>query len=123
MSNLNGLNAGDFVAVMSTAGWGRGSIEKRCVQRTTPTRVVLENGAVFSRRGVMVGSGEWSRIRAEPWDDAAHASLMEEIRQERELHMARRKLADYAWKEVTAEQAASALALIESWAQAPQEQK
>jgi hypothetical protein len=117
MSDLSNTKAGDAVAVHESGGWGPGKLEMARVSRTTATRVVLENGSVWTRRGSMVGAGSWSRTWIEPWDEAKHPAMALAFSQERALARARSRLNEYKWREVTTEQAEAAIKLIESWAE------
>jgi hypothetical protein len=116
MSDLSNVKAGDAIAVHEGRGWGPGKLSKALVSRTTATRVVLEDGSAWTRRGNRVGeAGSRSRTWIEQWDEATHPTMAQAFRQELALSQARHRLNEYKWRGVTAEQAAEAIKLIESW--------
>lgn len=78
--DLAEAKVGDEVAVCG--GFGRDT--KLIVTRTTTTRVILDDGTAWTRRGFKVGSarvdsaGARFRQRAQPWDEERHQELMKE---------------------------------------------
>lgn len=83
--DLADVQVGDEIAVFN--GFSRDI--KHIVTRTTTTRVILDDGTAWTRRGLKVGSarvdsvGARFRQRAQPWDEERHQELLKEMAHKR----------------------------------------
>jgi hypothetical protein len=110
MAAFENLKAGDKVAV-----YGRGTLERRTVDRVTATMfTVADGGRKFSRKsGREHGSTSWSFSWAEPWTDK-HAEELEARKADEAARTRRGRLCSFNWRSLDDEQVAAAIAALEA---------
>lgn len=110
MTNFENLKAGDKVAI-----YGRGTLERRTVDRVTAAMfTVADDARKFSRKtGREHGSSSLAPSWAEPWTDD-HARDLAERKAEQESREMRRRLIDFPWRSLSGDQVKAAIAALEA---------
>jgi hypothetical protein len=110
MAAFESVKTGDKVAV-----YGRGTLERRTVDRVTATMfTVADGGRKFSRKsGREHGSTSWSFSWAEPWTEK-HAEELDARKADEAARALRRRLASFDWRSLDDKKVAAAVAALEA---------
>jgi hypothetical protein len=110
MAAFDSVKTGDKVAI-----YGRGTFERRTVDRVTAKMfTVADGGRKFSRKsGREHGSTSWSFSWAEPWTEK-HAEQLEARKAEEAAKAKRMRLYGFDWRSLDDEKVAAAIAALEA---------
>lgn len=101
--------AGQIVFAPST-GWGLSPGSRVKIDRVTPSGRAVIGSQTYDKRGSMIGGGKWCVSRIEPLTPE-HEQAMADWKQKRTLLAAVEKI---KWRELTPDEVAKALPLIQS---------